>query len=106
VNRILIDTNIYSAAMRGDTQVVHLLRCVSHIGISSISVGELLSRFRGGNREQKNRQELNVFFSSPRVVRYPVNEETAECYSSVLKRLKRKGTPIPTNDIWTAATAL
>ncbi len=106
MNRILIDTNIYSAAMRGQAEVVHLLRRVLQIGISSVSIGELLSGFRAGSREQKNRQELGIFLDSPRVVLYPVDEETAEHYSSVLKRLKQKGTPIPTNDIWIAATAL
>ena len=106
MNRILIDTNIYSSAMRGDTEVVRLLRRVSHIGISSISVGELLSGFKGGNKEQKNRKELDIFLDSPRVALYPVTQETAEHYSSVLTRLKQKGTPIPTNDIWIAATAL
>ena len=106
MNRILIDTNIYSSAMRGDTEVVRLLRRVLHIGISSISVGELLSGFKGGNKEQKNRKELDIFLDSPRVALYPVTQETAEHYSSVLNRLKQKGTPIPTNDIWIAATAL
>ncbi len=106
MNRILIDTNVYSAAMRGDAETVRLLRRVSHIGISSVSVGELLSGFRAGGREQKNRQELTIFLGSPRVALYPVDEETAEHYSAVLNRLRRKGTPIPTNDIWIAASAL
>lgn len=106
MNRILIDTNVYSAAMRGDAETVRLLRRVAHIGISSVSVGELLSGFRAGGREQKNRQELGIFLDSPRVALYPVDEETAEHYSSVLNRLRQKGTPIPTNDIWIAATAL
>ncbi len=106
MNRLLIDTNIYSSAMRGDAEIAHLLRRAAHIGISSISVGELLSGFRAGGREQKNRQELGIFLDSPRVVLYSVDEETAEHYSSVLNRLRRKGTPIPTNDIWIAACAL
>ena len=78
MNRLLIDTNIYSAAMRGDAEIVRLLRRVAHIGISSVSVGELLSGFRAGSREQKNRQELGIFLDSPRVALYPVDEETAE----------------------------
>ncbi len=51
MNRILIDTNIYSVAMRGQAEIVPLLRRVSQIGISSVSVGELLSGFRAGGRE-------------------------------------------------------
>ncbi len=106
MNGILIDTNIYSEAMRGNAAVVDTLRQVPHIGFSSISVGELLSGFKSGNREQKNRQELSAFLDSPRVILYAVEEDTAEHYSSVQHRLRKKGTPIPTNDIWIVAVAL
>ena len=34
------------------------------------------------------------------------DEVTAEFYSAILDQLKKQGTPIPTNDIWIAATAL
>ena len=106
MNSILIDTNIYSEAMRGNAAVVDTLRRIPHIGFSSISVGELLSGFKSGNREQKNRQELSAFLASPRVMLYTVDKDTAEHYSSVQHRLRKKGTPIPTNDIWIAAVAL
>ena len=106
MNGILVDTNIYSEAMRGNAEVVAALRRVPHIGFSSISVGELLSGFKAGNRERKNRQELSAFLHSPRVMLYTVDENTAEQYSSVHYRLRKQGTPIPTNDIWIAAVAL
>ena len=106
MNKILIDTNIYSRAMRGDHGVLHCLQHVTHIGISSISIGELLSGFKGGNKQDINRQELNIFLDSPRVALYYVDEITAEFYSAILNQLKKQGTPIPTNDIWIAATAL
>jgi len=48
MNRILIDTNIYSLALRSETIVIATLRQVNHIGISTISIGELLSGFKGG----------------------------------------------------------
>lgn len=35
-----------------------------------------------------------------------VDEETAERYGELFARLHAKGTPIPTNDIWIAATAI
>lgn len=106
MNGILIDTNIYSQAMRGNATVVDTLRRIPHIGFSSISVGELLSGFKSGNKEQKNRQELTAFLNSPRVMLYSVDKDTAEHYSSVQHRLRKKGTPIPTNDIWIAAVSL
>ncbi|MBU0673304.1 MAG: type II toxin-antitoxin system VapC family toxin [Proteobacteria bacterium] len=105
MNRILIDTNIYSNALRGNNEVVAVLQRASLIGISAISIGELYSGFLAGTREKTNREELDQFLDSPRVVIYPADESTAEYYSSTLNQLKSQGTPIPTNDIWIAATA-
>ncbi|MBM9536219.1 type II toxin-antitoxin system VapC family toxin [Desulfobulbus alkaliphilus] len=105
MNKILIDTNIYSSALRGETEVVGVLKRVSHIGISAVSLGELLSGFRGGKRERQNREELAYFLDSPRVVLYNIDQDTAEYYCAILNQLKKRGTPIPTNDIWIAATA-
>jgi len=106
MNKIIIDTNIYSNLLRGDSEVNDTLRQVSHIGISIISIGELLSGFRVGNRIKENRDELGQFLDSPRVAIYPLKIDTAEHYSSILNKLKKNGTPIPTNDIWIAAVAL
>ncbi len=105
MNALLIDTNIYSYAMRGDTEIIQALQQVAHIGITAISIGELLSGFKAGNKEKTNRKELNQFLDSPRVTLYGIDEGTAEYYSSILDQLKNNGTPIPTNDIWIAAIA-
>jgi tRNA(fMet)-specific endonuclease VapC len=101
----LIDTNIYSYALRGDDDVVEVLRKSEQIGISVISIGELLSGFKGGGREKKNREELEIFLDSPRVVVYPVDEDTSEFYAEILNNLREIGKPVPTNDIWIAAIA-
>ena len=105
MKKMLIDTNIYSLAMKGDNSVVQTLRKIDLIGFSAVSVGELYSGFSGGNREAQNREELNLFLDSPRVVVHVVDVGTAEFYSSILNNLRAAGTPIPTNDIWIAALA-
>lgn len=105
MNQVLIDTNIYSLAMKGDADVVKRLKRIDCIGFSTISIGELLSGFKGGHREIKNREELDFFLDSPRVAVHPIDESTAEFYASILANLRAAGTPIPTNDIWIAATA-
>lgn len=103
MKKVLIDTNIYSLAMKGDANVVDALRRIDLIGFSAISIGELYSGFKGGSRETGNREELNIFLDSPRVVVHDIDEETADFYASILNNLKVEGTPIPTNDIWIAA---
>jgi len=105
VSKILIDTNIYSSALRGMPDVVAILRKAERIAVSSISIGELLSGFKGGTREQKNRDELAEFLDAPRVDVFPVDEGTAEFYAAILNQLRQQGRPIPTNDIWIAAVA-
>ncbi len=105
MRRLLIDTNIYSLALRGDPAIVETLQQTDVIGFSTISIGELLSGFKAGNKEKKNREELNLFLDSQRVEIFPVDEETAEYYAEILKNLKQIGKPIPTNDIWIAACA-
>jgi len=105
MRRLLIDTNIYSYALKGDGDVVEVLRKAEEIGFSVISIGELLSGFKGGGREQKNREELEKFLDSPRVVVYSVNEDTSEFYAEILNNLRKIGMPVPTNDIWIAAVA-
>ncbi len=105
MKRILIDTNIYSYALRGDQAVISILQKAEVIGLSSISIGELFSGFKGGNREKKNRKELDLFLDSPRVQLFYVDEVTADYYAEVLNNLREIGKPIPTNDIWIAACA-
>ena len=102
---LLIDTNIYSGALRGDEEIVAVLRRVTSIGITAISIGELLSGFKAGVKEKQNRQQLREFLGSPRVRLYGVDEDTAEHYCSILCQLRQSGKPIPTNDIWIAAVA-
>ena len=105
MKRILIDTNIYSYALRGDQSVIKILQKAEVIGLSSISVGELISGFKAGNQEEKNREELDIFLDSPRVQLVYIDEVTADYYAEILNNLREIGKPIPTNDIWIAACA-
>lgn len=106
MKNVLIDTNIYSYSLRGDRETVSILQHTQNISICSISIGELLSGFKAGSQERKNRQELEKFLDSPRVQLHAVDEDTAEFYAEILNGLRKKGKPIPTNDIWIASVAL
>jgi len=98
MKKIMIDTNIYTSFKRNDTFLVEILRRAEFIGISIVVLGELLCGFKGGSKEHKNREELEQFLDSPRVHIIQMDEETAEYYAKIFWNLKRKGTPIPTND--------
>ena len=106
MKNLLIDTNIYTHAFNGNTEVIRILQRSQKISICAITIGELLSGFKAGSKENINKAELEEFLDSPRVQLIGIDEDTAEFYSEIQTALKKKGKPIPTNDIWIAATAL
>jgi predicted nucleic acid-binding protein len=69
-------------------------------------LGELLAGFAVGSREAKNRTELQQFLASDRVHILFIDDSTAAYYATVYRLLRSKGRPIPTNDMWIAASAL
>ena len=68
-------------------------------------LGELYAGFKGGIKEKKNKVDLDQFLDSPRVEVIHVDEATSEVYAHIFWNLRKKGHPIPTNDIWVAASA-
>ena len=106
MKQILLDTNAYTAFKRGEQSAIEVIRLAETIGLSTIVLGELLSGFSAGQREARNRSELAVFLESNRVFIIPVDDKTAEYYAHIYLSLRRKGNPIPTNDLWIAAAAL
>ncbi|NBC30846.1 MAG: PIN domain-containing protein [Spirochaetes bacterium] len=103
---VLVDTSIYSAFKRGETEVVDRMRRFGELHLNTVVIGEILSGFRRGTKERENRRELDAFLDSPRLRLDPLTLQTAEFYSYVYQQLRSEGTPIPTNDMWIAATAL
>lgn len=103
---IALDTNAYTAFMLGAAEVVEVLAHADKLLLSSVVLGELLGGFAAGTREPKNRAELARFLASPRVEVVAVTLHTADSYALVYAGLRRKGQPIPTNDLWIAASAL
>lgn len=103
---ISIDTNAYVAFKRGDPPVVEVIQRCPEMIVCTTVLGELLAGFAAGSREARNREELNAFLLSPRVRTAGCGEVTADNYALVFAALRRKGRPIPSNDLWIAASAL
>ena len=103
---ILLDTNAYTAFMLGEAEVLEVVAYAERLYLNSVVLGELLGGFAAGTREPKNRAELARFLDSPRVEVLPITAQTADSYALVYASLRRRGQPIPTNDLWIAASAL
>ncbi len=104
--KVLLDTNVYSALLRGKSEVAERVRRAQQVLLSAVVVGELLFGFRNGSRYEKNRKELEAFLENPYVAFVPVTYTTADRFGRIAAVLREAGTPIPTNDIWIAAHAM
>jgi len=104
--KICLDTNAYSRLMLGHTPLKDLLESVDEILVPATVLGELHAGFERGSRRQANRAQLDTFLGQPGVHRLVVDEGVAERYGSLVCQLSRAGTPLPTNDIWIAASAM
>ena len=62
--------------------------------------------FAVGSRQSVNRAELTKFIESPRVKVVPSGTATADFYALAYAALRQLGKPIPTNDLWIAASCL
>lgn len=106
MRQILVDTSAYAAFMRGDHAIVEAIAHADALCLNATVLGELLGGFAAGSREAANRQELARFLASPRVSVLAITADTADSYALVYAGLRRKGQPIPSNDLWIAASAL
>ncbi len=104
--RVLVDTSAYSAFKRGHPELKSVLQRAEAIYLSPVVLGELLSGFRQGKLRARNEEALDEFLDTPRVELLPVLDSTAVRYAEILSYLRSAGTPLPTNDVWIAASAM
>jgi predicted nucleic acid-binding protein len=105
MSRYCLDTSAYSHFQRGDEQVAELVDRAEWLGMPAITLGELRAGFLLGGRRERNETDLRDFLSNPVVEELEVDAEVSRHYAEIFVELRRAGTPIPTNDIWIAATA-
>lgn len=104
--KLVLETNAYSDFMRGDRTVQEHVSHADRIVVPPTVIGELLCGFIGGRKREENRQQFRKFLESPVVEFTPTDESVCDRYALLLDQLRRKGRPIPTNNIWIAAHAL
>ncbi|MCF8303807.1 MAG: type II toxin-antitoxin system VapC family toxin [Bacteroidales bacterium] len=105
VNSLIIDTNAYAAYKKGNSEATQIITEVDTIILTPIIIGELLSGFKIGKKENQNREEFYQFLRLSKVNILYIDSSTSDEYSKIVMELREKGKPIPTNDIWIAASA-
>lgn len=103
-SKYLLDTNIIIEIFEGNKTIVDNLKDLPEIFISSVVAGELFVGINRVRNKAKHLKKLNAFFELCTIL--PIDTATAEHYGFIVANLYKKGRPIPTNDIWIAATAM
>ena len=85
--------------------MVELMDAAEWIGLPAIAMGELRTGFLLGGRAEENEAELREFLDNPVVVELPVEGEVSRHFAEIVVELRRSGAPLPSNDLWIAATA-
>ncbi len=95
---LCLDTNAYSALMRGNTEIKHILETVDELIVPTVVLDELYAGFAAGSRQSENESRIARFLRTPGTRVACVDPETAERYGRLVGQLRTQGTPILTND--------
>jgi predicted nucleic acid-binding protein len=98
---MILDTNALSAAADDDPAIIPLLARADQIAIPVIALGE----YRYGIAQSRHRTSYTEWLRGllHDCLVLDANEATTHYYAEITLELKKKATPIPTNDIWIAA---
>ena len=101
--KFLLDTNIIIALFAQDVLIQEHLAKAQATFVSIITVGELYYGAEKSKHINANTQRIDEFVDQHTVL--PNNVTTAKHYGQIKHVLRKKGHPIPDNDIWIAAIA-
>jgi tRNA(fMet)-specific endonuclease VapC len=101
---LLVDTNAVIAVFKRQQQVLDRIAAAGEIYAASVSVGELIFGALKSTNQANNLERIEKFLATCVVL--PCDTNTARCYGGIKHTLRRKGRPIPDNDLWIAALAV
>jgi predicted nucleic acid-binding protein len=98
---LILDTNALSAAADYDSSALEIVARADRLAVPVVVLGE----YRLGVAQSRHRASyenwLREWISSVSVL--DIDEETTHFYAAIGLELKKKGRPIPANDLWIAA---
>jgi tRNA(fMet)-specific endonuclease VapC len=98
---MIIDTNALSAAANDDPAVIAILARADQMAIPVIVLGEYRYAIAQSRHRATYENWLAGLLRDCAVL--DINEPTTQHYAEITLELRRKGKPIPTNDLWIAA---
>lgn len=104
--KIVVDSNRYTDLCRGDDYTIGVIQNAEEIYLPLIVLAEQRAGFAYGNQRQKNERVLTQFLNQEAVFMLLPDEQTSFFYADLYSYLRKKGKPIPTNDLWIAAMTI
>jgi tRNA(fMet)-specific endonuclease VapC len=102
--RLAVDTNAVIAYREANYDVCALIDKTVQLFLPAIVLGELLYGAINSAKPEKNEHDITLFSNDS--ILMSIDEAAAIRYAKVRYNLKKKGNPIPENDIWIAALCL
>ena len=101
--RFLLDTNTVIACLSNEPDVVDRINDADEFFVSSTVLGEMFYGAYNSTNVDDNIRRINSFLSNAGLL--TCDGPTSHIYGVIKTELRRKGRPIPDNDIWIAASA-
>lgn len=102
-NKAILDTSIVIEVFNKNEAVLSSLDSFLSYDINTVTLGELYVGINRVTNKPKHVRLLTDFLSISSFMN--IDETTASIYGGFMASLLKKGKPIPTNDVWIAATA-
>ena len=102
--RFCLDTNIAVAYLNGEEALLTHVKDADEIWLAPIVFGELLFGAAKSTRAKENKERIVRLIEDFELL--PWIQDVGHRFADVKLELKRKGKPIPENDLWIAAFAL
>ena len=105
--KLVFDTSSYCDFAEGLPDAVNAISTYGQsIFIPSVVLGELLFGFMKGTKQGFNERKLRQIVNRLKIEIIDINADVARKYAMIYLSLQRKGTKIPMNDVWVAASCM
>jgi tRNA(fMet)-specific endonuclease VapC len=101
--KYLLDTSVVVNILGGNDSITRQFDQTDNIYVPSIVIGELYFGAYKSGRIASNLKQVEIFITENSIL--DCDTDTAHEYGLIKDQLKRKGCPIPDNDIWIASVA-
>ncbi len=98
---MILDTNALSALANGESSAIEIVARAERLAVPVIVLGEYWMGIAQSRHRAAYENWLREWISAVDVLE--IDDETTRSYAAIGLNLKKKGEPIPANDLWIAA---